>query len=160
MRIPNNPNLNVSIDTKVPDMVITQTVERQGAEGSKFSEVLKKGVEVLARTAGNLIRHLPGGEVVSLAISEGINSASNTQGGSLGGEISTVGNGGISSEHGFNESSSQNDLWRLTKESQQFNLFYLQLQEELSKENRRFTALSNVLRARHDTAKNAINNIK
>jgi hypothetical protein len=45
-------------------------------------------------------------------------------------------------------------------ESQAFNLYYLQLQEEISAENRQYSALSNVLKARHDTVKNAIGNIR
>jgi hypothetical protein len=40
------------------------------------------------------------------------------------------------------------------------NLYYLQLQEQISAENRRYTALSNVMKARHETAKNAVNNIR
>lgn len=45
-------------------------------------------------------------------------------------------------------------------ESQAFNMYYLQLQEEISAENRQYSALSNVLKARHDTVKNAIGNIR
>lgn len=45
-------------------------------------------------------------------------------------------------------------------ESQAFNMYYLQLQEEMSAENRQYSALSNVLKARHDTVKNAIGNIR
>ena len=45
-------------------------------------------------------------------------------------------------------------------ESQAFNLYYLQLQEEVSAENRSYTTMSNVLKARHDTVKNAIGNIR
>jgi hypothetical protein len=45
-------------------------------------------------------------------------------------------------------------------ESQAFNLYYLQLQEQISSENRSYSALSNVLKARHDTVKNAIGNIR
>ena len=40
------------------------------------------------------------------------------------------------------------------------NLMYLQLQEQMSAENRRYTALSNVMKARHETAKASINNIR
>jgi hypothetical protein len=40
------------------------------------------------------------------------------------------------------------------------NLYYLQLQERISQESRNFTALSNVLKARHETVKNAITNIR
>jgi hypothetical protein len=45
-------------------------------------------------------------------------------------------------------------------DSQAFNLYYLQLQEQISAENRQYSALSNVLKARHDTVKNAIGNIR
>jgi hypothetical protein len=45
-------------------------------------------------------------------------------------------------------------------ESQAFNLYYLQLQEQISAENRQYSTLSNVLKARHDTVKNAIGNIR
>jgi hypothetical protein len=46
------------------------------------------------------------------------------------------------------------------QDSQAFNLYFLQLQEQISAENRQYTALSNVLKARHDTVKNAIGNIR
>ena len=45
-------------------------------------------------------------------------------------------------------------------QSQEFNLYYLQLQEQLAAENRSYSAMSNVLKARHDTVKNAIGNIR
>ena len=45
-------------------------------------------------------------------------------------------------------------------DSQAFNMYYLQLQEEISSENRSYSALSNVLKARHDTVKNAIGNVR
>ncbi|MGZ3423152.1 MAG: hypothetical protein ACXVEE_35145 [Polyangiales bacterium] len=45
-------------------------------------------------------------------------------------------------------------------DSQAFNMYYLELQEQISAENRQYSALSNVLKARHDTVKNAIGNIR
>src|SRR5438105_4768103 len=47
------------------------------------------------------------------------------------------------------------DVRELQRESQSFNLQLLALQEEVQQENRRFSTVSNVLRARHDTAKAA-----
>jgi hypothetical protein len=41
-----------------------------------------------------------------------------------------------------------------------FSLQYLALQQKIQQENREFTALSNVMKARHDAAKNALNNIR
>ena len=44
--------------------------------------------------------------------------------------------------------------------SQSFNLQYLQLQQNMQEENRQFSSLSNVMKTKHDTAKNAINNVR
>jgi hypothetical protein len=41
-----------------------------------------------------------------------------------------------------------------------FNLQYLQLQEQMQSDNRQFTAVSNVLKTKHDTVKNSISNIR
>jgi hypothetical protein len=48
----------------------------------------------------------------------------------------------------------------LQAESQAFNAQYLQLQEAMQRENREFTALSNVMKVKHDTARAAIGNIQ
>jgi hypothetical protein len=48
----------------------------------------------------------------------------------------------------------------MQRESQAFNLQLLHLQEEVQQENRHFTTVSNVLRAKHDTAKAAVSNIR
>jgi len=47
----------------------------------------------------------------------------------------------------------------LQQEAQTWNLQYLQLQEALQRESREFTALTNALKVKHDSAKAAINNI-
>lgn len=41
-----------------------------------------------------------------------------------------------------------------------FNLQYLKLQNQTQDENRRFTMVSNIMKAKHDSAKNSINNIR
>jgi hypothetical protein len=41
-----------------------------------------------------------------------------------------------------------------------FNMQYLGLQQQMQDESRRFTLMSNVLGARHDTARNAIDNVR
>jgi hypothetical protein len=54
-------------------------------------------------------------------------------------------NGGI--EAALNQSANQ-------------NLYYIEVQERISAESRSYSAISNVLKARHDTVKNAIGNIR
>ncbi len=51
-------------------------------------------------------------------------------------------------------------MWEMQRENQAFNLEYLALQEAIQSENRNFTTVSNLLRARHETAKSAIANIR
>jgi hypothetical protein len=48
----------------------------------------------------------------------------------------------------------------MQRESQVFNMQLLELQEDVQQENRRFSTVSNVLRAKHDTAKAAVSNIR
>ena len=43
---------------------------------------------------------------------------------------------------------------------QSFNLQYLGLQQQMQDENRRLTLISNIMRNKHDTAKNSISNVR
>jgi len=55
-------------------------------------------------------------------------------------------------------------LMNATKEmqemSQSFNLQYLQLQKDMQQENRQFTLVSNIMKTKHDTVENAIDNVR
>jgi hypothetical protein len=48
----------------------------------------------------------------------------------------------------------------MQENSQSFQLQYLKLQEDMQRESREYNTLSNVMKARHDSAKAAINNIR
>lgn len=41
-----------------------------------------------------------------------------------------------------------------------FSLQYLQLQSQMQNENRSYTAISNIMRTKHDTVKNSISNVR
>jgi hypothetical protein len=60
--------------------------------------------------------------------------------------------------------SSQTELMNATKEMQEtqmsFNLQYLQLQSQMQNENRSYTAISNIMKTKHDTVKNSISNVR
>jgi hypothetical protein len=60
--------------------------------------------------------------------------------------------------------SSEQSLIQATKEMQEtqmsFNLQYLQLQSQMQTENRSYTAVSNIMKTKHDTMKNTIANIR
>ncbi len=58
----------------------------------------------------------------------------------------------------------QDQLMLATKQMQEmnqsFNLQYLRLQQSMQQHNREFTMVSNIMKTKHDTAKNAINNVR
>jgi hypothetical protein len=41
-----------------------------------------------------------------------------------------------------------------------FSVQYLMLQEQMQRENREFTMISNIMKTKHDTVKNSISNIR
>lgn len=45
-------------------------------------------------------------------------------------------------------------------QSQEMNMYYLRIQEQVNAQNRSFTTLSNVMKAEHETVKTAIGNIR
>jgi hypothetical protein len=59
---------------------------------------------------------------------------------------------------------SQDRLMAATQQMQEtqmsFNLQYLQLQSNMQNENRQYTAVSNIMKTKHDTVKNSIRNIR
>ena len=83
--------------------------------------------------------------VLGSAASSAIGSATGTPIAGSGAGAGADANGGI-------ESSLQ--------QSQEMNLYYLQIQEQVNQQNRTFSTLSNVLKAEHDTVKTAIGNIR
>ena len=71
---------------------------------------------------------------------------------------SASGGGGIDPTTGV-PTSDQSGIQGSLQQSQEMNLYYLQIQEQVNAQNRSFTALSNVIKAEHDTVKTAIGNI-
>jgi hypothetical protein len=49
---------------------------------------------------------------------------------------------------------------QLQETQMSFNLQYLQLQSQMQHENRSYTAVSNIMKTKHDTVKNSIGNIR
>ena len=90
-----------------------------------------------------------------------------TRGGALGGAVQSVGSAALSSATGgaapggtAAAGAEGGGLESSLQQSQEMNLYYLQFQEAVNSQNRSFTALSNVLKAEHDTVKTAIGNIR
>jgi hypothetical protein len=133
---------------KIESIHVAPTSESRSVPG-RFERALRGAVAGLANgiAAGVELAAplVPAGTVVSAAIRSAASAASE------GAATSTAGSAG------------EGDLLAATRalqqQSQSFNLEYLQLQESMQRESREFTALSNVMKVKHDSAKAAISNI-
>jgi hypothetical protein len=54
----------------------------------------------------------------------------------------------------------QDDLENMLEESRSFNARYIALQSQMQMESQAFTAVSNIMRVRHESAQTALNNIR
>ena len=62
---------------------------------------------------------------------------------------------------GENVSVLESELRQLNADTQMsFSLQYLQLQSQMQHENRTYTAISNIMRTKHETARNSISNVR
>jgi hypothetical protein len=153
------PERPLSFETNVK---IQATRPRQTeAPATPFREVLAGGVSVLMGGA-QVATHVMGAPVLAAAVqSARAGAVAAVAGGGAGpavagGAATAVTPGGVAGGDGTDLATMQ----AMQRESQAFNLQLLNLQEEVQQENRRFTTLSNVLRAKHDTAKAAVSNIR
>jgi len=114
-----------------------------------FQQVMHASAEAIVSGAEAAVRHLPGGPVLAAAVRPsqpgvaGVADPSTPEG-----SAGTARPGAGLPIEGV-----------LARNADQ-NLYFLELQERISAENRSYTALSNVLKARHETVKNAIGNIR
>ena len=144
---------DVHVATTAPR--VTPTPPRAG----KFAEVLGKTV---VRSAETAMHARPGGPLMAVAVRGGGAAAvpltnrtgvAGPEGPVAGASMSASGVPGAPP----NEASS---IESSLQQSQDMNLYFLQIQEAVNAQNRSFTALSNVLKAQHDTVKTAIGNIR
>ncbi|BDG08940.1 hypothetical protein [Anaeromyxobacter paludicola] len=153
---------------------VAPTTERTAAR-SRFENAVESAKAQLARgalaTADVAAPFLPGGPVLSAAVRGAIGpgeplsvkSSSARKGAPAPPRDPGSGSTGSGSGSGTGGLSTGGDVLEATRalqiESQSMNLQYLQLQESMQAESREYTALSNVMKVKHDTAKAAINNI-
>ncbi len=139
-------------------------VERSGARvtpspaGRRFREALSEAGNALlngVETVGGLI----GSPVASAAVRGGLGAAGGalSEGGGAGGGESAEAPGGSVAGAGSSANDTVSEALRANRNEA---MKFLELQQRISAENRRYTALSNVMKARHETAKSAINNIR
>jgi hypothetical protein len=137
-----------SLDAARGTILVEPARSRQTARpATPFRDVLAGGVNILLSGA-EVATSVVGGPVLAAAVH--------------GARTDVVGGAtlGAPPEAVPAETPGFGSLQSLQRESQAFNVQLLALQEEVQQENRRFSTVSNILRARHDTAKAAIGNIR
>jgi hypothetical protein len=133
---------------------------------------MNAGASAILSGAEQAVTRLPGGPILAAALrptagdaatgtaSAGVGAASV---GSLTPE-GTAGTAGIGSGTGVpgaaGTGAENGGIEAALNQSANQNLFFIELQERISAESRSYSAQSNVLKARHDTVKNAIGNIR
>jgi hypothetical protein len=138
---------------KIESIHVAPTTERK-AEPGRFENALRNAASGLAQGVASTVQlaapYVPAGTVLSAAV----RSAVHGPGTSLGAGADAGSAAGSSAEGDVLEATRT-----LQQEARTFNLQYLQLQENMQRESREFTALSNVMKVKHDSAKAAISNI-
>lgn len=145
-----------NLDSAQSTVSVEGARERQTAPpATPFRNVLATGVSALM-TGAEVATQVVGGPVLAAAVHE-------ARTGAVAGlsptpiPATTAGAAGVSTAGGNSDIVGAHAMQR---ESQSFNLQLLALQQEVQDENRRFTTLTNVVRAKHDTAKAAVGNIR
>ena len=110
-----------------------------------FSEVLSKGLAVASDIASVAGAVVPGAGLVSVA---------------LGGLSRLLGSGGEAAATARTADAGLDAAEDLVAQSRSFNVRYILLQERLQRESRAYTAISNIMRVRHEAAKNTLANLR
>jgi len=151
------------------DVISTDTAARVTPEsGAQFRDVLTRGAGAILRGAEAAVSALPGAPIVAAAVRPGssvggpagLRPMGMTPPGASAGVGLGSAEGPTGGASGAAPGQEAGSVESALAQSQEFNLYYLQLQEQLAAENRSYSAMSNVLKARHDTVKNAIGNIR
>jgi hypothetical protein len=125
--------------------------------------MMNAGAGAILSGAEQAVTRLPGGPILAAALRPSGSDSGPAQGsgatapslapeGGSGTAGTSVAPGAAGGEGGSLEAA-------LSQSANQ-NLYFIEIQERISAESRNYSAISNVLKARHDTVKNAIGNIR
>jgi hypothetical protein len=136
------------------------------APARPFQQMFNASSAAIVSSAEAAVSRLPGGPILAAAMRPAGGASSFTPAGSLSATGPTgtatatagVGPSGISGTTGTG--TGDPSMQQMMSQDADQNMYYLQLQEQMSQESRSYSAVSNVLKARHDTMKNAIGNIR
>lgn len=127
-----------------------------------FSALVDTGASAVVQGAEAAATRLPGGPVVVAAVRD---SAMRADGGPAmagGGAPGGSAMGAAPGVYGGNApgTASSNNLENAISRQTQDSLYFLELQQRIQDETRSYQAVSNVMKARHESVKNAIGNLR
>lgn len=157
----------MSSDNQVGRVAITQTTARQTPRND-FGEVLAQTLPQVAATGLQFVQFAVSGMPVASAAVAGMQMAVGAMAKSSGPVASqsttAAGGAGATGGTGAAGGGDAREMMQMQQamqtESFQMNAMYLQMQRDMQRESREYTALSNLMKVRHDTAKSAINNVR
>jgi hypothetical protein len=144
----------------------TTTAPRVTPEPARpFQQMMSASSVAILSGAEAAVTHLPGGGILAAAMRPGVTSGALSSASSLTSAVGPTGtatSGVAAGVTGVTGSTSGGDpsMQQMLSQDADQNMYYLQLQEQMSAESRSYSAISNVLKVRHDTMKNAIGNIR
>lgn len=128
--------------------------------GQPFKAMMNAGASAILSGAEQAVTRLPGGPILAAALrspaTPGAGSGATPTGTSTAAGAGAGAAGLGAAEPGGTTSSLEAAL----SDGASQNLFFIQLQERINAESRDYSAWSNILKARHDTVKNAIGNLR
>jgi hypothetical protein len=155
-----NPTIVTSVRSGGSDgrLEIENTRARQTERpATPFRSVLAGGVSMLMRGA-EVATHVVGGPILAAAVRDArVGTAAAIGGAGVGGQ---TGIGGSTVPGGGSAGGGVNTVEAMMSDGQASNMQLLALQQHIQQENQVFTTVSNVMRAKHDTAKAAVSNVR
>jgi hypothetical protein len=141
----------------------TATAARVTPEPARpFQQMMNASSVAIMSGAEAAVTHLPGGSILAAAMRPSVSSTALSASAltSATGPTGTATSASGTSALGSSATGSDASMQSMLSQDADQNMYYLQLQEQMSAESRSYSAISNVLKARHDTMKNAIGNIR
>lgn len=165
--------MTTRIGTGGPGTGVTATASAArvtAAPGQPFKAMMSAGKNAILSGAESAVTRLPGGPILAAALRPTPGNVGEAQTGATGaGGLSGVGGVGSSTPEGTAGTAGlgsgaggaeNSGVESALNQSANQNLYFIEIQERISAESRSYSAISNVLKARHDTVKNAIGNIR
>ncbi len=134
--------------------------------GQPFKAIMGAGAAAVLSGAEQAMTRLPGGPILAAALrpaagaGPGVDTGAGPASGVSVSPEGAAGTAGLAGGSTPGAGAGDSGIESALSQSANQNLYFIEIQERISAESRSYSAISNVLKARHDTVKNAIGNIR